>query len=423
MGNIEELATSIATVGLINPITLDRQFNLIAGERRLRAHQQLGLVEIAAQFLDQLTPDQVVLIELEENIKRHDFDWKEETFATTAYHNKLKEMNPEGWSIERTSERSGLYPAYIKRCIKVAKELQADNQRVHAAAGINAAYNIIARATERKVASELSKIDLGRVLDNEPDPESEPEVTQTGPAPAWRPVEQDLLVKDFLASIETYHGPKYNFIHCDFPYGVGMHKSAQAQAQAKGAYRDTPDIYFALLEAFLANRNRFITDSAHIMFWFSMDYYQETLNAFNQFDDFFVDPFPLIWTKSDGRGILPDADRRARRTYETALHITRGGRKIVSPVANSYSAPTNRSDAIHISQKPEPVLKHFFRLFVDEVSEVFDPTCGSGTALAAAEALGAKKVMGWDLSEEYIFGARDILRRQRQLTVAHTVLL
>jgi len=88
-----------------------------------------------------------------------------------------------------------------------------------------------------------------------------------------------------------------------------------------------------------------------------------------------------------------------RRIYETCLFGHRGDRKIVSSVANAYGAPTDRSQ--HMSAKPEPVLRHFFRMFVDENSTVLDPTCGSGTALRAAESLGAAHILGIEVNEEF----------------------
>ena len=133
------------------------------------------------------------------------------------------------------------------------------------------------------------------------------------------------------------------------------------------------------------------------MFWFSMHYYQWTLDYINQNSGFELDPFPLIWVKSD-KGVLPEP-HGARRMYETCFYGSRGDRKIVRPVWNYFQGPTDRKD--HMSTKPEDMLRHFFRMFVDEFTYMLDPTCGSGTALRAAEGLGAKFVQGVEINEEY----------------------
>jgi ParB family chromosome partitioning protein len=43
LGDIAGLAESIRTIGLLHPITVDAEGNLLAGARRLAACKQLGL--------------------------------------------------------------------------------------------------------------------------------------------------------------------------------------------------------------------------------------------------------------------------------------------------------------------------------------------------------------------------------------------
>lgn len=120
--------------------------------------------------------------------------------------------------------------------------------------------------------------------------------------------------------------------------------------------------------------------------------------------------------KSDGVGIIPDPERGPRQIYETCLFGSRGDRKIVSSVANAYAAPSVRDK--HMSEKAEPMLRHFFRMFVDENTILLDPTCGSGSALRAAESLGAKTVLGLEIDGEFASLARDALKRARKLAKA-----
>ena len=72
-GDISELAESIRNFGLLQPVVIDRDFNLIAGERRLRACLSLGLEEILVRFYDELDELTAREIELEENIRRKQF--------------------------------------------------------------------------------------------------------------------------------------------------------------------------------------------------------------------------------------------------------------------------------------------------------------------------------------------------------------
>jgi ParB family chromosome partitioning protein len=51
MGDIAGLAASIADIGLINPITIDSNGLLLAGERRLEAAKLLGWTKIAVSVM------------------------------------------------------------------------------------------------------------------------------------------------------------------------------------------------------------------------------------------------------------------------------------------------------------------------------------------------------------------------------------
>lgn len=77
LGDLEPLKTSLRTYGLLNPITLNSRYELVAGERRLEAAKQLGWSTINAQVLEIADKVSQLEIELEENIQRHDFTEEE----------------------------------------------------------------------------------------------------------------------------------------------------------------------------------------------------------------------------------------------------------------------------------------------------------------------------------------------------------
>ena len=69
-GNLQELAESIRTYGLLHPVVIDQDNNLVAGFRRLSACKLLGWTEIETKTINCLTEVELREIELEENIKR-----------------------------------------------------------------------------------------------------------------------------------------------------------------------------------------------------------------------------------------------------------------------------------------------------------------------------------------------------------------
>jgi ParB family chromosome partitioning protein len=71
LGNLRELAQSIKEIGLLQPILLDRNYQLIAGQRRLEAVKTLGREEIAANIAETLFDATAMLkAERHENIYR-----------------------------------------------------------------------------------------------------------------------------------------------------------------------------------------------------------------------------------------------------------------------------------------------------------------------------------------------------------------
>lgn len=73
LGNLEDLKDSLRIYGLLNPITLNSRYELIAGERRLQSAIQLGWTTINANIIDNLSEAEQLEMELEENNQRKEF--------------------------------------------------------------------------------------------------------------------------------------------------------------------------------------------------------------------------------------------------------------------------------------------------------------------------------------------------------------
>lgn len=64
---------SLKRYGLLNPITITKDYKLIAGQRRLESARQLGWTTIDAVVVDIKDPVTRLEIELEENTQRSNF--------------------------------------------------------------------------------------------------------------------------------------------------------------------------------------------------------------------------------------------------------------------------------------------------------------------------------------------------------------
>lgn len=101
---LEELARSIGEVGVIQPLVVrstgkDR-FELIAGERRLRASRLAGLETVPAVVID-ATPEQQELLALVENLQRRDLTAVEEARSFEGI------MQRTGWTQTELARRLG----------------------------------------------------------------------------------------------------------------------------------------------------------------------------------------------------------------------------------------------------------------------------------------------------------------------------
>jgi ParB family chromosome partitioning protein len=375
---IEELAESIKrSGGLMHPIVLTRDLTLVAGERRLEACKLLGFTAIPFQFTDEVDPAELKVLELMENLQRVDIPWQNNAKSIEELH-KIKKAGDSHWTNEKTGSLIGVTKNTVTRYLTAAKEI--NNPLVAGATSERSAYNIATRIQERRRFDETIHTDSNGILINTP-----------------------FLNQPFQTWARTYSGPKFNLIHCDLPYGINADKAQQGTAAKFAGYSDTAEVYWDLLNSLSVDLDNFCAESAHMIFWFSMNHYQNTWELLKLLDGFVFDPFPLIWLKSDNIGFLPDPERGPRRIYETAFFGRRGDRKILRAKSNAFTHPTTME--VHTHEKPVAVLTHFMEMLVDENTAILDPTCGGGSAIRAARLLGAKRFLGLDTNSEHVAAA------------------
>lgn len=405
--DIDVLADSIRRLGLIHPLVVTREgYELVAGERRLSACTRLGWTNVPVQYVDELEPARLRAIELEENIKRQDITWQDQVRAIAEYH-KLRASETPGWTQVDTADAIGISKPHLNRILLISEEIARGNPLILDAPRLSTAAGIAERANERRYETVLNQLHgtFGTVML----PEAPPE---------------DIIVADFTQWVNEDPGIKFNLIHCDFPYGIDADNFNQGGASAHGGYSDTPEVWSRLMIALEVATRRYTAPSCHLMFWFAMRkesnrLYEPTARALERMG-WDINPMPLIWMKSDGAGIIPDPERGPRQIYETCLLGSKGDRKIVRAVSNAYASGTVRDS--HMSTKPEPMLRHFFQMLIDENTIMLDPTCGSGSSLRAAESLGAKYVLGLEVNEEFAERARQDLGKFRRLKNASDTL-
>jgi hypothetical protein len=444
-----DLKSSIKRFGILNPIIIRREIQtedewidsesiwLVAGGRRHACALELGLDTVPCRDFSSLSAFELRCIELEENIKRKDLPWRDAVKAIGDIH-KDQVGASTSWSQKDTAEALSFDESTISRILTVYAKLT--DPRLANCTSYVEAYNVLIRQAERRTAGIINEIvmeegvefyyDTAQILQGpsqspnpppQPLPDIDAEIPKTqittpmpdgvvevAVRPAYNPVHISLpiLNQDFLAW--DFQTPsKFNLLHVDFPYGVNA-----ADAMSEG-YENTKEIYWALTHHLVENQDKFVSYSAHCIFWLNMRYFVATSKLFS-LHGWKVLPRPLIWHKSDMRGSTTTDGKQPRHTYEAALFMFRGERPLVKQIGDSYAAPTP-DKPIHPTQKPVPVLNYFLSGLVDSTTDMFDPTAGSGSSLVAAEELGARSVAGLELSPEFCTAANDEIRKRRNI--------
>lgn len=484
-----DLEESISRRGQIQPIVVTRDLVLVAGQRRLTACQRLG-IEVEYIFTDEVDSEVLQDLELEENIKRQDLPWQDQYRAIARLHARLcarqdsaADSAARPWSAARTAAFIGYSATTVGEILNVEAAMREDARIAGASSGAQAA-SILRRISERQVASLVSDIiaktqasggsrdngitetsagdsalDRGIYRGLVPDagrPDSRDDSRGHDEPPAAEGPNSDglrailrnptaggegragvesrpspILCADFVAWAREYSGPKFNLIHCDFPYGVslsgnfGLLEGGNAGGERRlwesgrgdrgasgGVYANNPRIYWDLFDAFVDGFDRFASYSCHVIFWFSMNFYEETKRRLESLG-LHVFAHPFIWHHSNGQGMVVHHGM-LKRLYDVAFIAVRNERPLVRQLGLAYAAPTV-ANPVHPSQKPDGMLRHLLQSFVDGTTVILDPTAGSGSALWIAEDLGAKASLGLELDPEHAKAAEGGIANRRTL--------
>lgn len=148
---VQKLADSISKVGLLNPITVDQEYTLIAGLHRLEAAKRLGWTEIKCT-VSNLEGLQAELAEIDENFVRKglsDDEFRELLLRRKEIYESLHPETRHGGDrksekiksakcaldsmpsfIEDTAEKLSVHPATVRREIQTAKNLTPETKEI-----------------------------------------------------------------------------------------------------------------------------------------------------------------------------------------------------------------------------------------------------------------------------------------------------
>ena len=156
---LAELAESIRGYGILNPLTVRRRsgrYELVAGERRLRAAKMSGLREVPCVLMD-VSMEDAGLIALIENLQRRDLDFLEEA-------NGIRQLiRMFGMSQEEAARRLGKSQSAVANKLRLLK-LPEDVLETLRSRGLSERH---ARALLRLPDDDSRRAALQRIIDKD----------------------------------------------------------------------------------------------------------------------------------------------------------------------------------------------------------------------------------------------------------------
>ena len=399
LGDIESLVESIKEKGILQPITVTPDFELLAGERRVTAARAAGLTEIPALVRPRTDEIDHREVELFENIHRKDFDWTERVRLTQEIDRLYKSKNIE-WSGRKTAQLLDRGVASVSRDLQLAASLEMLPE-LSSLKTADEAFKMVKKLEENAIIDELRKRQVARI--------QESAGLEKGINAALKYAEDHYQIGDTFQGLAELpdggdgHFTRWNIIECDPPYGINLNEVKSSKDSATSNVKSYNEVEMEAYPAFLLKLAkelfRVAGGSTWLVFWFGPTWQREVLEALRG-AGWQVDEIPCIWTKSQGQTLQPEL--YLGRAYEP-FYLARKGKPVLVKRGrvNVFDFPgTPSSQKYHPTERPVAMIEELLNTLGTPLQRVLVPFLGSGATLRAAYNCGMTGV-GWDLNPEY----------------------
>lgn len=403
--NIDELAESIASCGLICPLCVrdigNGKYLLLAGERRLRALRKLSSYqdEVPVHIFDRDVDEfEIIQIEAEENLQREDMTPAEEVAIKKrlydAYVAKFGEKGPgasqEGVSVRSMAAMLGESHGKLAGDLKLARAMEIFPELQECETKSDA-HSRLKRLSEEVLLREHAR----RV---------EERIAATPEDEAKKLLADSFVVEDFFTYARRLRdaGARFDLVEIDPPYAIGLKEKKNKlldRGHLDGYNEIDPENYVTFLRHTLQSCFEVMADNSWVIVWFSTRYwFPETMREIEQL--FTITSIPGIWTKPAALANSPEVQMAA--AYEQFFYARKGSPKLAKPGRlNVFPYRSlNDSEKIHPTERPIEMIQDVMSSFANPGATVLVPYAGSGNSLLAANNLGMSGV-GCDLTAKY----------------------
>jgi ParB-like chromosome segregation protein Spo0J/DNA modification methylase len=413
--HIEQLARSIKDHGLICPIVLSEDNELIAGWCRTQAYLALGRKNIEYVTREKLSQTDRLILEVEENHRRLDMTWQEKTLGIYRAHRAASGkagVRQERWSQALTGSLLNVSVSLVSDALKVAEYLVKEDKEVWDAASFDKAKQILARRKLDEVGKRLAQssggaVVVGRVPKGKPQPASMLTINLVGDMPSIAS-ELDNPAPRLVGKVETsiidlsdklYLGdnreifPRLknsaNVIFTDIPYGIDM-DDLEDNVNID-MVKDEHDVEENLeqMPDFLKNSYDALYDDGWCIFYCAFQHL-EKLRDWGEKVGFKVQPWPLLWIKPhSNKNNAPHS--RFTKNIEPIMVMRKGKARLNQPMMESTKtadASAERKLQTNPFAKPALITKWIMEAVAQPGHKIIDCYAGQGSIVRALISLG-----------------------------------
>ncbi len=439
LGDIDGLAESIRTHGLIQPIVIDQNNRLIAGGRRYAAHQKLGLQEIDVTYLETLSEFQRKELEYEENIRRKDFTWQERALAIAGMHrlHTIKSIEDgSAWGQKETGELLNVSAAHVNYTLEFARRLADPKHSWWSLESPSEALREILKEREDIALAELARrniqapiaskileeqyngdvvmeqfntdedkaLDLARYLSNPHNPPEDFEAywaEKNKPFVPVVPLYNNLYHGDCLRYMFERENT-FDHIITDPPYGIDMSMLDDGMTDIDSvADEHNVEENLFLLAKFFPIAFLTLKETGFLTLWCDYTHWSY-LSAQATNAGFRVQRWPIVWVKtSTCKNSAPQYN--FTKSTEICMVCRKGNATMIKPSPLGHIiAPHDefRAKMNHPFVKPYAAWRFLLEHLTLEGQKILDPFCGEGSAIISMQRMG-RKPFGCEINEQH----------------------
>lgn len=430
---LDSLIDSIRSIGLIQPIILERRlddtYHVLAGRRRFAALTLAGHTDLfegatcdpsrpGFVFQENLTEDQRLEIEHDENVQRLNMKWHEEVLLVYRVH-RAKERtaaaNFEVWGMRQTGRLVNMSLGSVSNIITIAERLLAGDKEIQQSEGVLDALRILFLRQEDLASKRLAQLagvspspgnllsDLevslstpatGSIIERDPKAPPRPEHESLTPKGKMTiKLSERLFLGDCVEGpdpiLPKWPAECFDHIVTDIPYAIDTENMEDMVNLERVKNEHGVEANVQMMPKFLEQAYRLLKTGGFCVFWYDLDHH-EKLQQWAIDVGFRVQRWPLVWVKKH-RCKNSAAGFNFTKATEVAMVMRKGLSTLAQPQTVNYieaDGSVERKMYANPFAKPFAVWEFIYKAIAIPGQRVLDPYAGEMSACRAAVICG-----------------------------------